>query len=159
MAIPVLQGVAFVHVGLVRSLTICFGCASGGFLGSVCLATTLGQLKFLTRGFVDRRIASASNLLRRYGAVAGLINGLMPLTIAPLVVAAKTLSGRDNEGSRSLLRVLILASVGRFSKFVWMALAVHLGKTTWVNRRLPLTNTDSTETSAGRSTSADFTGR
>mmetsp|Transcript_10245 Transcript_10245/g.19473 ORF Transcript_10245/g.19473 Transcript_10245/m.19473 type:complete len:208 (-) Transcript_10245:125-748(-) len=123
-AVPPLQGVAFTAVSARRATLICCLCAGGAFLGSWCFALLLGHFDILAGRINPDHAQQASELLRNWGALAGLVNGLCPMPGIPLIVAAVTL---ELERFRLLL-VLTLLALGRLLRYGATAAAVFASK-------------------------------
>eukprot|EP00927_Polykrikos_kofoidii_P059360 TRINITY_DN54523_c0_g1_i1.p1 TRINITY_DN54523_c0_g1~~TRINITY_DN54523_c0_g1_i1.p1 ORF type:complete len:227 (-),score=32.72 TRINITY_DN54523_c0_g1_i1:152-784(-) len=122
---PVLQGVAFANVRASRAALICCMCAIGGFLGSWCLMLTVIYFDMSSK-FIDAdKLADASDLLGRWGIIAGLINGVSPLPSVPFVVAAATIESNHMR----VVVMLAFMSFGRFLKYVGLFVAIVTGQT------------------------------
>lgn len=131
VVVPVMQGVAFAHYKIWRSVMLCCHCAAGGFIGSLCFVVMLRKLSSFTKHMNAGHTAFASDLMRRFGPFAGLVNGILPFTTQPLIILLKAVeSSRWRVG-----QMLILMSLGRCIKFLWMVSVVQAGKQIFANSR------------------------
>jgi len=121
---PIFQGVAFSQVKAFRAGFICFLCACGGFFGSWCLVVVLNHFHIdMGSSMTSEQSEYASDILHRWGLLAGFVNGLSPAPNLPLVLVLVVLE----PSHWRIVLVLALMHLGRLVKYVGTAVVVGGG--------------------------------
>lgn len=100
-----------------RAVVLCGAASSGCLAGGVVFTQLLGRLNVASKLEGSQALAVASELLRKHGVLAGVLNTLLPLPTIPLMLAAQIVGA-------NVPLILVMMALGRLSRYVAVYAAI-----------------------------------